>query len=250
MGNRNYKISPTRKNPFTGFFKDLISGGLETFGLYYSTYRAFVIDNEDPLNLNRLKLVIPQVMGPMVYEYWAFPKNNWSGKNYGSQFLPQLEEVVWVEFEGGRLEHPVWEHGHFGIDDREALHKKDVELEDPNCYWIITPNGFKVKLNDTKNILSILNNELKGVYLKDKSLSLVSDKISLGSEDKSKEPIVLGDTAMELLIEFMEDIGKLDKITTSTGITSTINSSPKWQILENKWKNKWAKFKSKNTTSN
>lgn len=223
-------------------FNTLSNHGLEAFGKYYSIYRAYVFNVEDPLQLGRLQLLVPQIYGNQVYKYWAHPKGVFSGKGYGSQCLPKKGDVVWVTFEGGHPEVPVWEHGHFANNE---IPSNDKDLKDPACYWLITPKGNKIKLYDTKNLIHIENS--LGYYLEENEsgISLVTDKIiSLGTLNKSKEPAVLGDTAMTLLNEFIKDLGNIGIIKTSSGVTGKINSSPLWGLLVLKWGKKWEEFKS------
>ena len=157
-----------RKNPIISLFKDLVNLGLESFGKYYSIYRGYVYDRNDPLNLGRVQLVIPQVTGNAPYKYWAMPINVFSGKNYGSQVLPNKGDLVWVQFEGGHPEVPIWSHGHFGKGEIP----NDPDLQDKNSYWFLSPKGNLVILNDTKNYIkvkSLLGDRLelneKGIYV-------------------------------------------------------------------------------------
>ena len=46
---------------FSKFLKNIILRGLEFIGLYYSIYPAKIVDNQDPKQLGRVKLAIPQV---------------------------------------------------------------------------------------------------------------------------------------------------------------------------------------------
>lgn len=235
------------ENVIVRLIKTLMNFGLEAFGRYYSLYRAFVVDNNDPDNLQRLKLVIPQVSGTQSYNYWAFPRNVFYGNNYGSQILPQKGDVVWVEFEGGRPEIPIWSHGHPGLKDVQ----KDVILKEKDCYWFKTPKGNIIKLYDTKNLVHIENPNGEVYEQSDYGHSIVTNKkISLGSLEGSKEPAVLGDTAMDLLNELIADIGEIGIIKTSSGVTGQIKSSPGWPILVEKWKSKFENFKSKTVNLN
>lgn len=152
---------------------------MEAFGKYYSSYRGFVKRNDDPDGLGRLQLIIPQVTGPQAHNYWSWPTGVFSGKGYGTQCLPQVGDVVWVEFEGGCPELPMWRHGHFGNNE---LPTGDDDLKDPNCYWLVTPKGIKVKLNDTKNTIHIENQTGLVFQLDANGISLVTTKkISLGA---------------------------------------------------------------------
>lgn len=156
-------------NILVRFIKTLAKDGLEAFGKYYSCYRAYVVDVNDPENLHRLQLVIPQISGNQHYNYWAFPRNVFAGEGYGSQVLPQKGDVVWVEFEGGHPEVPIWSHGHFS---RKEIPEKDKELKDVNCYWFITPKGHKVKLNDTTNTIHIESSLGDVVHMDEKGVKV------------------------------------------------------------------------------
>lgn len=75
---------------------------------FYGVYRGVVVDTRDPLNKNRVKVRIPQVLDDQVTE-WAWPVST-SGLS-----LPKLVtgQGVWVMFEGGDVSFPIWT-GPFG----------------------------------------------------------------------------------------------------------------------------------------
>jgi len=68
---------------------------------YGGTYRASVVDNADPMMQNRLLVVIPEVTGSA--SAWAMPSLSSSG-----EALPSLGEEVYVSFEHGDSDYPVW----------------------------------------------------------------------------------------------------------------------------------------------
>ena len=70
----------------------------QTFGGYY---RAIVIDNTDPVSRMRLLLQIPDVLGDQ--QAWAVPSNAVAGTP-----LPDIGQEVWVAFEGGNADYPIW----------------------------------------------------------------------------------------------------------------------------------------------
>lgn len=184
-----------RTNIVVSFIKDLIYKGLEGFGRYYSSYRAIVASNEDPDNLNRLQLIIPEIGGSEIFEQWAFPKHCFGGKDYGIQVLPKRGDIVWVEFERGNPSVPIWMHGYFADGEKP----EGEDYRDPNSYWFKSPGGITLMVNDTKKYVLIgfpEDGENKIKYLLNlEGLSLVHPKkISLGSEGSSKEKAVLGDT--------------------------------------------------------
>ncbi|WP_436689356.1 phage baseplate assembly protein V [Geodermatophilus sp. CPCC 205506] len=76
---------------------------------FYGKYRGFVVDNEDPARLGRLRVRVPSLLGNDVVTGWAAPCLPYGGAaGEGFLFLPAPEAGVWVEFEEGDLEFPVW----------------------------------------------------------------------------------------------------------------------------------------------
>lgn len=76
---------------------------------FYGKYRGFVVDNDDPEQLGRLRLRVPSVLGDEVVTGWAMPCVPYGGNaDQGVLFVPQVDAGVWVEFEEGDLEFPVW----------------------------------------------------------------------------------------------------------------------------------------------
>lgn len=223
------------ENPLIRFIKTLVYNGLEAFGRYYSNYRAFVSDVNDPENLQRLKLIIPQLSGTQAYNYWAYPKGVFFGEKYGSQVLPQRGDMVWVEFEGGAPEIPIWSHGH---PSRKEL-SKDPDLKDVRCYWFMTPKGNLIKLYDTKNLIHIRNSLGHYHEINENGHSVVSNQhIYLGSLNTASESAVLGDTLEKLLKDFTTDVGNM------TVAGTKIKTAPEWALFLTKWLTKWNEFKS------
>ena len=76
---------------------------------FYGKYRALVVDNEDPESLGRLKLQVPSVLGDEVVTGWATPCVPYGGAaNQGWLTIPDVGAGVWIEFEEGDLEFPIW----------------------------------------------------------------------------------------------------------------------------------------------
>jgi hypothetical protein len=85
-------------------------------------YRGKVVDNIDPLMLGRLI-----VLAPAVSEFplsWAMPCVPYAGRNVGIFALPPIAANVWIEFEGGDPNYPIWTGCFWG--DGEAPAKPAV----------------------------------------------------------------------------------------------------------------------------
>jgi uncharacterized protein involved in type VI secretion and phage assembly len=76
---------------------------------FYGKYRGLVVDNHDPESLGRLTLRVPSVLGSEVVTGWAMPCVPYGGdQNQGFLCIPEPGAGVWVEFEEGDLEFPIW----------------------------------------------------------------------------------------------------------------------------------------------
>ncbi|MGD1992206.1 MAG: phage baseplate assembly protein V [Anaerolineae bacterium] len=80
---------------------------------YYGKYRGMVINNVDPLQIGRLLVQVPDVLGLNVSS-WAMPCVPFTGPQAGTYVVPPVGAGVWVEFEGGDPDHPIWVGGFWG----------------------------------------------------------------------------------------------------------------------------------------
>lgn len=77
---------------------------------YYGKYRGTVINNIDPLLSGRLMVMVPDVLG-VVPTSWAepcVPLAGPTGPPMGVYLVPPIGAGVWVEFEQGDPDHPIW----------------------------------------------------------------------------------------------------------------------------------------------
>lgn len=76
---------------------------------HYGKYRGVVVDNRDPRKTGRLRLRVPNALGPDVVTGWATACIPYGGADQqGCLFIPPIGAGVWVEFEGGDREFPIW----------------------------------------------------------------------------------------------------------------------------------------------
>jgi uncharacterized protein involved in type VI secretion and phage assembly len=80
---------------------------------FYGKYRGMVINNVDPMQMGRLMVQVPDVLGLSISS-WAMPCVPVTGQQMGTYWLPQIGAGVWVEFEQGNPDYPIWVGGFWG----------------------------------------------------------------------------------------------------------------------------------------
>jgi uncharacterized protein involved in type VI secretion and phage assembly len=81
---------------------------------YYGKYRGLVIENLDPEQLGRVLLQCPDVLGE-IPSSWAMPCVPSAGIQAGCFMVPPIGSQVWVEFEQGDPDFPIWTGGFWGL---------------------------------------------------------------------------------------------------------------------------------------
>jgi uncharacterized protein involved in type VI secretion and phage assembly len=112
---------------------------------HFGKYRAIVVDNQDPLQRGRVKASVPSVLGGQTSD-WALPCFPFGGgAGFGWFAVPPVGAQLWLEFEEGDLQRPIWT-GTFhqqGADVPAA-----AALQDPTTYLLRTPGGSALELVD------------------------------------------------------------------------------------------------------
>ncbi|MCI5211013.1 MAG: baseplate assembly protein [Candidatus Electrothrix sp. ATG2] len=89
------------------------SGESEGLKEYYGKYRGTVINNIDPEQRGRIMAMVPDVLG-LTPSSWAMPCVPIAGKQQGVFMVPQIGAGVWIEFEQGDSNYPIWTGGFWG----------------------------------------------------------------------------------------------------------------------------------------
>ncbi len=195
---------------------------------FIGKYRAIVMDNKDPEHRGRIKCKCPQVLGAEVLN-WALPCLPYGGnKNTGFFSIPQEGSSVWIEFEQGDANRPVWvgvwwavPEGENDVPSETYLKEKasggsvwdEAETgeeirESPDNHVWQTATGHRIELDETEcqhkikitdnkgqHILIRSQDEGEKIYLKD----FAGNRVCLDSTN-GKKRIVMQDAAGSVLM--------------------------------------------------
>lgn len=218
-------------NAFAEFKTKLIRFGLEYFGLFYGVYEGVIVSNDDPERRGRLQIICPAVWGTdKNVKTWVSPRGMFAGKGIGFHAIPENGDTVYVTFKYGNPDYPLWEYGWFIKDGA-------IEEAGKGVYVMATAKGHIWVVDDNNDTVYFT---VKG----GKTVEITKTKVNIGKKGGTMEPAVLADKLESFLKEYTLDIGNLGGIVTSTGITSTINTSPGYAAFKLKWETKWKDFKS------
>lgn len=104
-------------------------------------YLAIVVDNADPKNLCRVRVLAPEVLDEQE-SGWCRPALPFAGPFVGFAAVPPIGSLVLVEWPGGDVSRePIWSGAAWA--DGEG-----VAGAGPDAVIIVTPGGNKIELRD------------------------------------------------------------------------------------------------------
>ena len=86
---------------------------------FFGKYRGKVENNIDPMQLGRVQVSVPAVLGEGSMS-WAMPCVPYAGPGVGFFAIPPVGANIWVEFEGGDPDYPIWSGCFWGTGEVPA----------------------------------------------------------------------------------------------------------------------------------
>lgn len=74
---------------------------------YLGKYRGTVFNNIDPMQMGRIQAIVPDVTN-VLPTTWALPCVPMAGPQCGEFAVPPIGAAVWIEFEHGDRDYPIW----------------------------------------------------------------------------------------------------------------------------------------------
>jgi len=139
---------------FDKFLENLRQFGLEYYGRYYGTYRGTVHNNKDPQNRGRVWVKVPAIAGGGVLANRAYPKMPFAGNKIGFFFPPEEGDTIYVQFENGDPQFPIYEGGYWNApggttETPDCFLDDDADGVGPKRRGIRTAAGHELIFDDT-----------------------------------------------------------------------------------------------------
>jgi hypothetical protein len=182
---------------------DTVGGGTDGF---HGKYRGLVALNVDPLNLGRLKAIVPEVLGE-VPSGWALPCAPYAGTGSGFFAVPPIGAGVWIEFEAGDPSRPIWTGAWWGTGD-VPMDERGVPAQQPTTKILRTEFGLLIALDDVAQTITIsdalgLNlvtvKVLEGTVLVKGAVRVVLEAPLIQHGQNAFHPAVFGDQLLAYL---------------------------------------------------
>lgn len=89
---------------------------------YLGKFRGTVVNNVDPMMIGRIQAIVPDVSS-VAPSSWAMPCFPMAGIQTGTLGVPPVGAGVWIEFEHGDPDYPIWSGCFYGsAAEVPALH--------------------------------------------------------------------------------------------------------------------------------
>ena len=160
---------------------------------FFGKYRGKVTDNKDPLKLGRIQVQVPAVFGEG-RNSWAMPCTPYAGKDIGLFMAPPVKTNVWVEFEGGDPDYPIWSGCFWG--DKEL--PKQAQVEDPVKVQVFRTDGATLTVSSEEKTKGITLEVAKPMVEKPLKLVYTPDGIELNHNDKMTVKLITQGDLIEL----------------------------------------------------
>ncbi|OHX36208.1 baseplate assembly protein [Methylomonas sp. LWB] len=101
---------------------------------YWGKYRGTVVNNVDPEQRGRIQALVPDVNSliPITFAEPCVPLAGPTGPPMGVYMVPPIGAGVWIEFEHGDLDKPIWVGCRWGLQSDIPLAALAGNPADPN----------------------------------------------------------------------------------------------------------------------
>ena len=175
---------------------------------FYGKYRGIVKDNEDSKTLLRIKALVPKISKKFTLS-WALPCTDLLGNNRGKFKVPAVGDGVWIEFEGGDPDYPIYSGMWCAKDDipQDFIdnYGETYELDIDKNGNLIERSEAGIKVTDKNgNYYEMIEDYFKIVSTKDMFFEdgngnkFTKDSNGMKMEDKNGNVIEMGSSSTKI----------------------------------------------------
>jgi hypothetical protein len=158
---------------------------------FWGKYRGKVENNIDPMQLGRLQVSVPSVLGDGRLS-WAMPCVPYAGSGVGFFMIPPTNANVWVEFEGGNLDHPIWSGCFWGTGEVPATPAVPQQK-------VIKTDGITLTLSDLPGTGGVTIELTAGQTIKLSAMGIEIDNGQGGKIALTGPQVSVNDGALEVI---------------------------------------------------
>jgi uncharacterized protein involved in type VI secretion and phage assembly len=155
---------------------------------FVGKFVGVVVDNDDPRNLSRVRVRVPEVFGDEETG-WCLPCSPYAGSGVGLALVPPVDSLVFVEWPAGDTTRaPIWSGALWSDGD-------GVSGAGPTKVLLVTPGGHTITLDDDAPSIEIAAASGAKATLDDNGVTIEfgGQKIAVGQSS-----ISLNDGALEV----------------------------------------------------
>ena len=184
-------------------------GGQGARDRVYGKYAGTVVNNVDPLSLGRIQAFVPEILGE-VPAGWAKPCVPYAGTTSGFLSLPPVGAGVWIEFEAGDVDRPIWSGCFWGTAEAPMAPPASAPL--PTTKIWRSETGLSAVIDDVMQTITITDatgqnkvevNALGQVTVKGLARIVVDGPLIQVGSQAAARPAVLGDQLMTYLAQIV-----------------------------------------------
>ncbi|AOY81327.1 phage baseplate assembly protein V [Moorena producens JHB] len=162
---------------------------------FFGKYRGTVTNTKDLNKRGRLEVSVPSVLGDQCL--WAEPCVPYAGKDIGMFAIPPKGSEVWVEFEGGNRERPIWTGCLWCPNELPKKAAEATTAGEPEKLQMFKTQGVTISVSSlSKGKKYLLLEVAKPVV--DKPLKVLFDENGIEINNNNKTTAKLTEKAIEL----------------------------------------------------
>lgn len=157
---------------------------------FFGKYRGVVTNNKDDENRGRIRARVKDVFGDKESP-WALPCVPYAGPGVGLFLIPPKEAFVWIEFEHGNPDYPVWS-GCFWAPGEVPVSNAIPEKK------VLRTDIATITVDDTRGAGGITIETNEGMKISINTSGIEIDDGKGGTVKLSGPKVSINDTALEV----------------------------------------------------